>query len=63
MSIHSLVHLIQKFLETQPGPSGLCFFFPGYQQFFEIENPARCESPLSVSQENNCMKTEINRSK
>ena len=63
MWIHSLVQLILKFLEIQPGPSGLCllFFFPGYQQFFEIENTARSESPSSVSQENNCMKTEINR--
>ena len=49
MSIHSLVHLIEKFLEIQPGSSGLCFFFPGYQQFFEIENLARCESPSSGS--------------
>ena len=31
-------------------------FYPGYQQFFETQNPARTESPSSVSRENNCVK-------
>ena len=43
--------------EIQPGPSELCFFFflfyPKYQQFFENENSACSESPVSVSRENN----------
>ena len=39
------------------------FFYPGYQQFFETENPARSESPSSVSRENNYVKTEINSGK
>ena len=39
------------------------FFFSGYQQSSETENPARSESPSSVSRESNCMKTEINRGK
>ena len=49
--------------EIQPGPSGSCFFYPGYQQFFETENPARSESPSSVSRENNYVKTGINSGK
>ena len=37
------------------------FFYPGNQHIFGIENPARSESPSSVSRENKCMKTDINR--
>ena len=62
--IHSLVHLIMKFQKFNMDHLGHVFFFyPGYTQFFETENPARSESPSSVSRENNCVKMDINRGK
>ena len=63
MWIHSFVHLIRTFQKFNLDRLGYVFFYPGYQQFFETENPARSESPSSVSRENNCMNMEINHGK
>ena len=47
----NLHHLILKFQKFSLDHL-YYVFYPGYQQFFETENPARSESPSSVSREN-----------
>ena len=55
--IHSLVRLILKLHKFNLDHPGHDFFF------FATENPARSESPSSVSRENNFVKKEITRRK
>ena len=51
--------------EIKLGPSGLCFLLSWISTVFKtvFKNPACSKSPSSASQENNCVKTEINRGK
>ena len=61
--IHSLVHLILKFQKYNMDYPFFFFFILDVNSFYETENPTRCESPSSVSRENNCVKTEFNQGK